>query len=86
MTTKNYLYKVEKGVPIPPPATTWREYPFEVMDVGDSFVFPLEHKSAVRSARSTFYKKQGRKKEFAIRIGGSNLIAGKKVGRIWRIK
>jgi hypothetical protein len=37
------LPPIEKGVPIPPPSTGGRKrkYPFDEMEVGDSFTLPL---------------------------------------------
>lgn len=30
-------YKIDKDIPIPEPVVCWREFPFEDMEVGDSF-------------------------------------------------
>jgi hypothetical protein len=36
------MYAVEKGVPLPPQPKTRGVYPFKAMDVGDSFVGPVQ--------------------------------------------
>jgi hypothetical protein len=46
-------YKIEKGVPIPR-GTQCRVYPFNEMQVGDSFTFEPEKYNTVRRA-ATYY-------------------------------
>lgn len=80
-----YAYPVEKDVPLPSKFTR-DPYPFDVMEVGDCFTFPVESHSAVKSALQTFYKENGKEKLFTTRLGISGIVQGKKVGRTWRIE
>ena len=51
---REYAYEIDKGIPIPPPASRRRcKYPFAVMKVGDSFFVPGGKRSTIRSAVHT---------------------------------
>lgn len=79
--------KIEKGVPMPvfPDGRTRRyetkaggEYPFPQMEVGDSFVVPIDRKGAVGVACNSYKKKHG--KQFTTRkTEDGNFV------RVWRI-
>ena len=43
-------YQIEGGVPIPPPGTRVRKYPFRYMAVGDSFAIEPGTHDVVRKA------------------------------------
>lgn len=43
-------YGIESGVPVPPPGTRVRKYPFRYMAVGDSFVIKPDDVGLVRKS------------------------------------
>lgn len=47
-------FKVERGIPLPARAN--ERYPFDKMNVGDSFTFRLSSRSTVASAATAFGK------------------------------
>jgi len=67
-------YKIEKGIPVPAPRN---EYPFRVMEVGDSFAVPSTESRRVRSAANNFGMRNGRK--FTVKNLPNKV-------RVWRIK
>lgn len=74
-------FKIEKGVPLPSKvkqSPTHVKYPFDKMELGDSFAFDPEKIAitAVRSAAHIYSKRRGKK--FSIRLVG-------KGARVWRI-
>ena len=75
------LAKIEKGIPIPANATTGpgtpRKYPLAEMEVGDSFLAPLNRKGSVKSRASLHARKTGR--QFCVRVTEAGV-------RVWRIK
>jgi len=66
--------KRESGYAIPPARVVYA-YPYEVMDVGDSFVVPVEARAKVLNANYRAGKRLGR--VFIARTEGDNI-------RIWR--
>ncbi len=50
-------YKIEKGIPIRP--KPYSKYPFEQMEVGDSFKIPREEALALRKIAHYLGKKYG---------------------------
>lgn len=64
--------KVEKGIPIP------ARYPFNQMEVGDSFVVPME---ITRYAVSTAAHRYGHKNNMKFTVRLTN----KRILRCWRI-
>ena len=67
--------EVEVGVPAPKMRVVYA-YPYEEMDVGDSFCVPLEARAKVLNANYRAGKRLGRK--FVARAEGGNL-------RVWRV-
>ena len=70
------MLEIEKGVPIPetlPRPGKPGKYPFRSMEVGDSFVAPIEKKNSIYSSMSRIGKNLGRKysserNEYTIRV------------------
>lgn len=75
------MYKIQKNVPIPSKTAHGRKkvYPFEKMEVGDSFAVPLIKTKTVTSAVSQENKKYKGERRYTIRV-----IKNKT--RIWRIQ
>lgn len=75
----NNEYEIESGIPIPPAQTRGRigpKYPWNEMEIGDSFVYP----KSIKAARGVIYgagKKSGKK--FTARELNGQV-------RIWRTK
>ena len=70
--------EIEKSIPIPRAHATRKEYPFPQMEIGDSFVVPIDRRVAVGVACHSYKKKHG--KQFTTR----KTEDGKFV-RVWRI-
>lgn len=61
------MFEIEKGVPIPE-ITHASKYPFEKMEVGDSFfVEGDEAKNRLYSSASVYSKRHGGKTKFVVR-------------------
>jgi hypothetical protein len=76
------MFQVEKAVEIPRKKTGPQKgsiYPFEKMEVGDSFKFPKDKYVRITSAANQFSRSKKRKVRFTVRANG-------KSARIWRIK
>ena len=72
--------KIERGVPMPHRVARQRKYPFAQMDVGDSFLVPLDGVDRIRvqnSVCSTARGVSGRKFCTSMVEGGV---------RVWRIE
>lgn len=67
--------KIEKGVPRPQGRTT-RTYPFEQMNVGDSFLLPEGGSLTARAGLYTIAKRHGQK--IAVRKTDDGV-------RVWRV-
>jgi hypothetical protein len=67
--------EVQSGVALPQPRVVYA-YPYGEMDVGDSFVVPLEARQKVMNANTRAWKRLGRK--FVARTEGD-------VVRVWRV-
>lgn len=73
------MYQVEKGVKLASPCRgRKRIYPFNQMEIGDSFAVEIENRARVVSAASSC-----RGMKFATRVV---LEDGKKVCRVWRVE
>lgn len=70
---------VEKGVPLPFRGTNVLRYPYDTMEVGDSFALPAGRYAAVSNTAGSYGKKHGR--TFAIR---KRVEEGAHVVRCWR--
>lgn len=75
----NGVYRVEKGIPMPESRRGGLvKYPFQTMDIGDSFEFPLQEYAAIQSAcRAGRLIKD---KRFSLRKETTT------TGRIWRVE
>lgn len=69
-------YQVERGIPIP--ETTRQKYPFQNMNIKDSFMFTENDKERVLSSASYWSDKLEHKY--------STRKTGEKTYRIWRIQ
>jgi hypothetical protein len=81
-----FMFQIESGVEIPPQAQPLRKmkYPFNQLNVGDSFVFPVgpdEDREAVQNRLQSAAANWGRSREmrFVTRRIGSGI-------RVWRIR
>jgi len=74
----NEVYKIDKNIPMPPKRTTKCVYPWDGMEIGDSFL--MKKKMAVRDIGNlhTLSKKRGIK--IAVRQEGDMGYI-----RVWRI-
>ena len=73
------MYTIEKGVPVPKRKTRANKYPFESMQVGDSFFAPVSWQALYNN--SNYFRKTRNltdwKFKAAYEMGGA---------RIWRVK
>ena len=88
-------YKIDSGVPIPADfRQTGLKYPFDEMNVGDSFyISPRSEEETVKQlsnriaqARQAYQKRMGKRREevrFTQRMWTEDEVAGY---RIWRVK
>ena len=77
---KEYKYNIEKGIPLP---STYSNYPFELMEIGDSFSigkYDIETSRNVRSAARHWTVRNKNNKKFTVRKQRDNTV------RVWRIK
>jgi len=72
----NGIVKIHKGIPIPPGKIGATKYPFNELEIGDSFVVPESHAAAQMAG---FGNRQYKPKRFTSRkIGPTER-------RIWRV-
>jgi hypothetical protein len=71
------MFKIEKNLPVPPPAEKVRMYPFLDMEVGDSFAYPSNTHHTVRSSMYSYTRNTTMK--FSFRKLGEE-------SRCWRVK
>jgi len=65
---------IEKGVPLPISNT---KYPFESMEVGDSFTVPNDYRKSLQATISYFHQRGG--KRYTVRKNGD-------ICRCWRVE
>ena len=89
METKNKKYKIEKNIPIPAPID-WSMFPFEKMDIGDSFRVDLKdfNKTSCNQLGLFLYTKY---KKFCLDTGSKSVFTFKsyrqdKYVRVFRIE
>lgn len=71
------MYIIEKNIPLLEPVSGRLErYPLSKMEVGDSFVAPVEMRNRIASAMTNYKKKTGR--QFVLRRVEHGV-------RVWRI-
>lgn len=79
------VYKVEKGVPITRKTMDRCRFPFDKMDVGDSFLIPAKEQEPMKarisiySATNSFNRNHKTKLKMSSRADKTGL-------RVWRIK
>lgn len=73
------MINIEKGIPIPNTKGRKSKYPFDKMEVGDSFKLKDVPKNTVLNAANSWAKRNKKKVKFTIRFIDN-------VTRIWRIK
>ncbi len=84
---KRHVFKIERGIKIPPPASGQREqYPFMQLKVGESFFIPDKIKrrknvASMAHARVKALRNAGHKMKIVIRW-----LQAEKGSRIWRVK
>lgn len=66
---------VDDDIPLPPEEHTHARYPLHKLDVGQSFLVPIEERGAARAATSAYARKSGA--SFVTRATPEGL-------RIWR--
>lgn len=72
-------FKVEHGVPIPQlGGPRNRKYPWDKLQVGDSFTVPLRMRNSVSACAARYRKVYG--KRFSTRMVGDDLC------RVWRVE
>jgi len=72
-------FKIEKNVEMPSRGV----YPFGIMEIGDSFLFPASERARVTSASSVYAKKsaqKGNNMRFSVRRVDADTY------RIWRVE
>lgn len=73
------MYKIEKGIPIVPQVNHRPKYPFDQMEIGDSFAFETGKEKTIAAAAGMFAKRNPGYK-FSVRV------IDNKVARCWRIR
>lgn len=74
------MIKIQKGIEMPNTKGRKMKYPFDTMEVGDSFEYPKGRaKNSVLSSAKSWAKRNKEKKDFAVRT-----VDGK--FRLWRTK
>ena len=81
-----FMFQIESGVEIPPQSQPWRKtkYPFNRLNVGDSFVFPVatdEDREAVQNRLQSAAANWGRSR--GMRFVTRRVTQGI---RVWRVK
>jgi len=79
------LFKIEKDIPVPEYARwKYNAYPFPDMDVGDSFIVPLDMTKPIRNAA---VKWRTRHPGWDFIVGWDrNAGSGHEIARLWRTK
>ena len=70
------MYEIEKGIEVPN-YERYRKYPFEGMEIGDSFLVPHEMKNRVQASASSYGRRKN--KRFLTRTVESGV-------RVWRVE
>jgi len=76
-------FKIEKNIPLPAPDGA--KYPFEEMEIGDSFAFGSDMRSTIASACASYSKRATVKRGHNVKFRVS-LLKGQDHGRVWRIE
>lgn len=82
--------KIEKGIPIPPPSNGGRapKYPFEGMEIGDSFTIPLTGIMHEKGGDMAFNRVKGAAVRWMNKHGGEYRVRTRReegVVRCWRV-
>jgi hypothetical protein len=75
------MIKIEKNVPVPPKEGRPNKYPFESMDVGDSFELKGVPKTTALNSANSWASRHNKKAKFIIRYDKET-----KILRLWRTK
>lgn len=67
------MYDIEKGIPVPPDARN--KYPFDALNVGDSFLVPVGNFNTLRAA--AYFKGKRSGKKYVARLTDKGI-------RVWR--
>lgn len=71
------MYEIDKGIAIPDPRTNGCIYPWDDMEIGDSFIVPPEKDKSIHATKSAAGKRYG-KKFIARKVDGGT--------RVWRVE
>ena len=73
-------YEIEKNVPLPRPRQSGApKYPWESMDVGDSFYVAGATVTLLSASAASWSRRHGRERKFATRTVNGGV-------RVWRVK
>jgi hypothetical protein len=73
-------YKIEKGIEMPDYGNSYTEFPFKIMEVGDSFEIPAHKRGSAMSSSRSWGVRQTPERKFSSRTTSESKV------RIWRIK
>lgn len=73
------MLEIQKHIPIPDARSAPKAYPFQKMDIGDSFSVPLSARKNARVAASVDAQRNGRKY-----VTRTLVEDGKYICRLWR--
>lgn len=73
------MFEIQKHIPIPDARSAPKAYPFQQMDIGDSFSVPLSARKNARVAASVDAQRNGRKYVTRTLVEDEKYIC-----RIWR--
>jgi hypothetical protein len=71
--------KIDKNIPIPTAPTEAAAYPFDLLEIDDSFAVPIEKTHSVRTRMHFEHRKNSGKRFVTRTIDGRDC-------RVWRIK
>lgn len=77
----NGAIRIESGIPIPEPARAKKNYPWPLLQPGDSFFIPEGKQANVASAANQFARKNGVR--FVTRVREEDGVSGV---RVWRVE
>ncbi|MBA7529769.1 hypothetical protein ES705_21968 [subsurface metagenome] len=81
---KEYDIVIEKDIPIPDACELSRKYPFQKMNIGDSFTIEATQeninklRSSVATAAYSWAKRKGDDRKFSTRVNGNEI-------GVWRV-
>lgn len=72
------MFNIEKDIPLPEPRGARTKYPFEEMEIGDSFLFDKKQVNLIHFAKSQYGRRNNKK--FSVRRINNDEY------RCWRIE